>query len=206
MSKRPAKRERQVQAPRARESKQERPGWMKVAFAAAVLVVVGAAAAGVILSRSGSGSSAASLASAGSPAAKSSGSAFELRGTDPVTGKQVNLASFAGKPVVINIWASWCPGCAAEARALATFAGMHPDAQVIGIDIQDTKADARDFYRRFGWKHPSIFDPTGELAASLGLRGLPTTIFLDRRHLEAARIVGETDLAGFTAGLRRATT
>ena len=190
MSKRPAKRDRQERPPGSRESQQQqqRPGWMKVAFAAAVLVVVAAAA------------------SAGSPSAKSSGSALELRGTDPVTGKQVDLASFAGKPVVLNMWASWCTGCAAEARALASFARAHPEAQVVGIDVQDTKSGAREFYRRFGWRHPSIFDPSGSLAAQLGLQALPTTVFLDRTHRVVERIAGETDLAGFTAGLQRATT
>lgn len=206
MSKPPAKRERRVQAPRARDSRQERPAWMKVAFVAAVLVVVGAAAAAVVLSRSGSGSSAASPASAGSPSATSSGSALELSGTDPVTGKQVSLASFAGKPVVLNLWASWCTGCAAEARALADFARAHPEVQVVGIDVQDTKEGAKAFYRRFGWRHPSIFDPNGSLAAQLGLQALPTTVFLDRTHRVVERIAGETDLAGFTAGLQRATT
>ena len=206
MSKRLAKRERQGRPPGSRGSQQDRPGWMKFAFAAAVLVVVGAAAAAVVLSRSGSGSSATAPASAGSPSAKSSGSALELRGTDPVTGKQVHLASYAGKPVVLNMWASWCTGCAAEARALASFARAHPEAQVVGIDVQDTKSGARAFYRRFGWRHPSIFDPSGSLAAQLGLQALPTTVFLDRTHRVVERIAGETDLAGFTAGLQRATT
>lgn len=204
MSKRLAKRERQGRPPRSRGSQQDRPGWMKFAFAAAVLVVVGAAAAAVVLSRSGS--SATAPASAGSPSAKSSGSALELRGTDPVTGKQVSLASYAGKPVVLNMWASWCTGCAAEARALASFARAHPDVQVVGIDVQDTKSGAREFYRRFGWRHPSIFDPSGSLAAQLGLQALPTTVFLDRAHRVVGRIAGETDLAGFTAGLQQATT
>ena len=207
MSKRPAKRDRQERPPGSRESQQQqRPGWMKVAFAAAVLVVVAAAAAAVVLSRSDSGSSATAPASPGSPTAKSSGTALELRGTDPVTGKQVDLASFAGKPVVLNMWASWCTGCAAEARALASFAQAHPEAQVVGIDIQDTKSGARAFYRRFGWRHPSIFDPNGSLAAQLGLQALPTTVFLDRTHRVVGRIAGETNLAGFTAGLQRATT
>lgn len=206
MSKRPAKRERQGRPPRSRESQQERPGWMKVAFVAAVLVVVGAAVAGVLVSRSGSGSSAASPTSAGSPVAKSSGSALELSGTDPVTGKPVSLAAFAGKPVVLNLWASWCTGCAAEAEALAEFARTHPEVQVVGIDIQDTTSGAKAFYQRYGWRHPSIFDPDGRLAAQLGLQALPTTVFLDRRHRVAARIAGETNLAGFNAGLQRATT
>ncbi len=204
MSKRPAKRERQGPPPGPPKFQQERPAWMKVAFAAAVLVVVGAAAAAVVLSRGGSDSSAA--AAAGSPVAESSGSVLQLRGTDPVTGKQVSLASFAGKPVVLNMWASWCAGCAAEAGALASFARAHPEVQVVGIDVQDTKEGAKAFYRRFGWRHPSIFDPNGSLAAELGLQALPTTVYLDRTHRVVGRIAGETNLAGFTAGLQRATT
>src|SRR6266508_5687229 len=42
--------------------------------------------------------------------------ALELAGTDPVTGRHVDLASYRGKPLVINVWGSWCPGCKAEAE------------------------------------------------------------------------------------------
>jgi thiol-disulfide isomerase/thioredoxin len=128
-----------------------------------------------------------------------------LSGLDPVTGKPVRLADFRGKPVVINIWASWCPGCIAEARDLAEFGRKHPEAQVLGIDTQDSRGGARAFYARWGWTHPSIFDPSGSLAARLGLQGLPSTYFLNERHEIVARIVGEADLAGFEDGLRRAT-
>lgn len=131
-------------------------------------------------------------------------SGLELRGTDVVTGEDVSLAAFAGKPVVVNIWASWCPGCNAEALALARFAESHPDVGFLGINFQDSQEAARSFYRRYGWRFPSIFDPQGELAFRLGLQGTPTTIFLDAEHREAARIVGETDEAGFAAGLERA--
>jgi thiol-disulfide isomerase/thioredoxin len=207
MSQRRVKRERQAHNEAARKSQPPARGWMKVAFIAAVLIVAGAIAAAVALSRSGGGASAsAPVAAVGSPVSESRGSSLALRGTDPVTGKQVSLAAFAGKPIVLNIWASWCTGCVAEARALASFERAHPEAQVVGIDIQDSKAGARAFYRRFGWRHPSIFDPSGSLAARLGLQGLPTTIFLDRRHRVVGRVVGETDLAGFTAGFRQATT
>jgi thiol-disulfide isomerase/thioredoxin len=128
-----------------------------------------------------------------------------LAGTDPVTGAEVTLAQFEGKPVVVNIWASWCPGCYAEAPALARFAEAHPEAGVIGINYQDTRDGARDFYERYGWEFPSIFDPRGEIASRLGLQGMPTTIFLDADHREVARIVGETDEPGFADGLKQAT-
>jgi len=136
--------------------------------------------------------------------ASSSRDAPDLSGTDPVTGKEVSLAAFAGRPVVINVWASWCSGCNEEAADLRAFAAAHPEAQLIGVDTQDAKGAARAFYRRWRWRHPSISDPHGELAAKLGLQGLPTTIFLDREHHIVARIVGATDRAGFENGLRQA--
>ncbi len=197
MSQRRAKRERQTDTEAARGSSQTR-GWLRAAFLVAVLLVVSAVAAAVALSRNGGSSRTAA------PTSRSNGAPLVLSGTDPVTGRQVSLAAFAGKPVVLNMWASWCTGCIAEARALAVFERAHPKARVIGLDVQDSKSAARAFYRRFGWRHPSIFDPNGALAARLGLQGLPTTIFLDRRHRIVARILGETNLAGFSGGFRKA--
>jgi len=127
-----------------------------------------------------------------------------ISGTDPITGDTVDLDDYRGKPVVINVWASWCPGCNEEAVDLRRFAEMHPEAQLIGIDTEDSAGDARAFYARWGWTHPSVFDPNGAIAADLGLRGLPSTFFLDRQHRVAARIVGATDLAGFENGLAQA--
>src|SRR5437899_1396064 len=72
-----------------------------------------------------------------------------LEGTDPTTGKQVSLAAFKGKPIVLNFWASSCAACAAEASALAKFERAHPEAQVIGVDVQDSRSSARAWARRF---------------------------------------------------------
>jgi thiol-disulfide isomerase/thioredoxin len=200
MSLRRVKRERRRQAA-SQPSRWSRKTRLKVAFVIAVLVLVGGVAAAIALARGGGSGTAAAPSSRVSA---SSGSALELSGTDPLTGKAVSLASFAGKPVVLNMWASWCTGCAAEARALGDFERAHPEAQVVGVDIQDTKSGARAFYRRFGWRHPSIFDPSGKIAAEFGLQGLPATLFLDRRHRVVARILGATDVAGFNQGLHEA--
>jgi cytochrome c biogenesis protein CcmG, thiol:disulfide interchange protein DsbE len=128
----------------------------------------------------------------------------EFRGADIDSGDEVSLARFAGRPVVIVIWASWCPGCNAEARALARFARAHPEAGFIGVNFSDTRDAARSFYRQYGWRFPSVFDPDGRIASELGLQGTPTTIFLDAEHREVARIVGETDEAGFADGFAKA--
>ena len=182
-------------------SRQKKRTGRRQALAIGAAAVAGAAVlvVGTVVATRNSGP-----APVSSPSGAGNGRAVSLAGPDPITGKRVELAQYRGKPVVINIWASWCPGCIAEAGDLRRFAEAHSEAQVIGVDIQDTPAGARDFYRRWGWTWPSVSDPSGELAARLGLQGLPTTLFLDEQHRVVARIVGEGDFAGFEQGLEQA--
>lgn len=180
-------------------------------LAGAVMLVIAIVAAGIVLARDGAeGSrgppSAGMTASQGAePAAVEATPAPDLAGEDPITGKTVRLADFSGKPVVINIWASWCPGCNEEAADLREFAAAHPEAVVLGLDFQDTRAGAQDFYRRWEWTHPSIWDSSGTKASALGLIGLPSTYFLDENHRIVAQIAGASDRAGFERGLALAT-
>jgi thiol-disulfide isomerase/thioredoxin len=132
------------------------------------------------------------------------GTTVSLGGTNPISRKHLDLASLRGKPIVLNVWSSWCTECNAEAGELERFARAHPNAEVIGVDVQDTRSGAVAFYRRWRWRHPSIADPQGDLAARLAVRGLPTTFFLNARHEIVSSIVGAADLGGFNHGLRLA--
>lgn len=196
MSQKRAKRARQAQsgtAPPPARRHWWNSVWMWVGVGAAVVAAV---VGGTLAARSGGRE----------PALvhQSSSRSIQLSGRSPITGRKVSLAAYRGRPVVLNIWASWCTGCRQEARDLAAFARAHPGAQLIGLDTQDTDGDARAFYREFGWTHPSIRDPSGDIAAQLGLQGLPTTLFLDRQHRVVSRIIGASNEAGFAQGLRAA--
>jgi thiol-disulfide isomerase/thioredoxin len=171
---------------------------------AAVAALGAVLAAGIVLA-GGDGGSGGAASSAAPPRETSDlRPAPDLRGVDPITGKNVALADFHGKPVVVNVWASWCPGCNDEAADLRRFAAAHPEAVVLGIDFQDTKAGAKAFYRRWQWTHPSIWDVSGSLTGAIGLQGLPTTYFLSAEHRIAAQVVGASDFAGFEQGLEAA--
>ncbi|MEZ5102758.1 MAG: TlpA disulfide reductase family protein [Thermoleophilia bacterium] len=179
---------------------QARKGWSRrrklLAATAAAAALGGIVAAGVMASSDAGPAQAIEVSTAGQ---------VELSGTDPITGRTVSLADYAGKPVVINVWGSWCEGCIEEAEDLRRFVEQHPEAQMIGLDVNDTRSGARGFYRRWGWTHPSIEDVRGELSFRLGLRGTPTTFFLDEDHRLVGQILGATDLAGFEQGLAAAT-
>jgi len=174
-----------------------------LAAAAALLAVV---TAGVVLARDGDEASrnAATRDRGTQPTAVDAAPVSDLAGEDPITGRTVRLADFSGKPVVINVWASWCPDCNEEAADLRDFAAAHPEAVVLGLDFQDTRAGAREFYRRWRWTHPSIWDVSGTKTSALGLVGMPTTYFVDERHRIVAQVVGATDRAGFERGLELA--
>jgi thiol-disulfide isomerase/thioredoxin len=90
------------------------------------------------------------------------------------------LAQLHGKPVVVNIWASWCGPCVREAPELAAVASTYQGrVQFVGIDIEDQQGPAKQFIARFGWRYPSVSDPTGQIRDAFGLIGAPHTIFFD---------------------------
>jgi thiol-disulfide isomerase/thioredoxin len=140
----------------------------------------------------------------GGAAAAGTGPITGISGTDPLTGKTVSLDHWRGRAVAINVWASWCEGCTKEARALRRFEQAHPNA-VLGIDFNDSRAGARAFYRRYDLDHPSIWDPKGRLVTRLKAIGLPTTVFLNRRHEVVLAIAGAGTYAQFEDAWRLAT-
>jgi thiol-disulfide isomerase/thioredoxin len=123
-------------------------------------------------------------------------------------GAERRLADFAGKGLVVNLWATWCPPCVEEMPALDRLAAMvRPDRiEVLALSQDRGGAEVvRAFYARLGIRHLGIWlDPRGAAARAWGQRGLPTTLIVDRAGLEAARLEGVTawDAAPMVARIR----
>jgi len=114
-----------------------------------------------------------------------------------------SVADYAGKPLVVNFFGSWCGPCNAEAPDLATFATDNPDAQIVGIAVDDSESDAAGFMDEYGLTFPLVVDDQS-LAGEYGITGVPTTIFFDAQGQEVDRLVGASTLAQFDAGLAKA--
>ena len=104
------------------------------------------------------------------------------------------------KITVINVWASWCSPCRAEAPALQALSEKYPVTQFIGILTRDSKDSALAFTRRFGITFPTIADDEILLGFrnSLPVTSIPTTIILDKDRKVAARISGAITIASLS--------
>lgn len=121
-----------------------------------------------------------------------------LEGPDLDGDSTLSTADYQGKPIVINVWGSWCAPCRAEAPELVEAAKqLGDDVQFLGLNTRDlTEAPARAFVRGFEIPYPNIFDPDGTLLLGFGQlppKAIPSTIVIDAQGRVAARVIGEVD-------------
>lgn len=113
--------------------------------------------------------------------------------------RRVDSSRLRGRPVLLELWASWCPSCRSEAPMLARLAAsFRNDVRFVGVDVNDRRRDGLRFVRAYGLAFPHIFDPKARLARRLGVFGIPTFFLVDVRGRLAARLIGrqrESDLA-----------
>lgn len=98
-----------------------------------------------------------------------------------------------GRALVLNVWASWCSPCRAEAPALQELSIKHPEIQFIGVLTRDNLVAARAFVERFGITYPTLTDDAilANFSGLLSVNAIPTTLVIDRNGNLAARISGE---------------
>jgi cytochrome c biogenesis protein CcmG, thiol:disulfide interchange protein DsbE len=118
-------------------------------------------------------------------------------------GQHVSLAGFAGKPLVINFFASWCTPCQHETPLLARFyADRHGKTLIIGIDSNDQAGSAEKFVRAAGVSYPVGSDPFPcPVTTSYGVYDLPQTFFLNAQHRIVKHVLGPVTLAELNQGV-----
>ncbi|MEK6648734.1 MAG: TlpA disulfide reductase family protein [Actinomycetota bacterium] len=110
-----------------------------------------------------------------------------------------------GQVAVVNVWASWCAPCRAEAPTLAALSKKFPDVSFVGILTRDNPAAASAFVKRFAIGYPTLTDDAILIGfhASLIANAIPTTIIVDKHGRVAARISGEVTVASLTDLIER---
>lgn len=93
----------------------------------------------------------------------------------------VRLAGLRGKPMVLNLWAQWCPPCREESPYLRQYQkAAKGKVMMLGIDYDDPRPElAVEFASLVKWTYPQLQDPERRLSSVMRIGGLPTTLFVD---------------------------
>ena len=113
------------------------------------------------------------------------------------SGKQVNLKNYRGKLIIINFWATWCSPCKKEMPSLDS---LYQDDGFNNLEIfavnmeQPNQIKTKKFFNELNIKKLQIFfDKNLNFVKEFKLRGVPTTILINKKSEEFARIIGEVN-------------
>tara|TARA_Y100000741_G_scaffold107447_1_gene80457 strand:+ start:401 stop:925 length:525 start_codon:yes stop_codon:yes gene_type:complete len=109
--------------------------------------------------------------------------------------KKVNLKEYNSKVVILNFWATWCAPCKEEMPHLDKLKAKFKNLEIIPINIADEElTKSKEFFEELNIYNLEIFyGPSIELAKQFKLRGIPTTVIIDKEGYELARIIGYID-------------
>ena len=114
-----------------------------------------------------------------------------------LNGEKLSLIDYSQNPKIINFWATWCAPCRKEMPSLNKLKMLNDfiDVDIIPINIGgDTKEKSVKFFKDININNLNIFSGSGEeFSEKFKIRGLPTTILIDKNGYEFARIVGYID-------------
>lgn len=104
--------------------------------------------------------------------------------------KQLSKADVVGRPVLVNVWATWCPSCRQEHEQLLKIAAEN-SVPVIGLNYKDERTSAQVWLQQLGNPYQfNIYDEQGMLGLDLGVYGAPETYVLDAKGVIRHRHVG----------------
>ena len=152
--------------------------------------------------------SAAQVVGAAAPSTVAIGGVVREATLDGLNGPSRRLSEFRGRPLIVNLWASWCGPCRAETASLERLA-WHDEAQrfrIIGISTDDVRADALGWLSHSNATIPHFLDHNTVLETMLGATHIPLTVLIDADGRILERVYGERvwDSPGEIARIRRA--
>lgn len=181
-----------------------------IVVGALIGLAVGTLAA-VAIGLSGRGSSTAHLTTPGPTQESGIGTAKDVNGAtlpdqqfDLLAGGSARLTDYRGKPLVLNVWAAWCPPCQQEMPAFEqVHQALGDKVQIVGLDRADGRDAAVSFAGERHITYPLLFDPDDAFAPQLGIAVMPTTLFVSADGVVVKSHAGTFDAATLTKTIQQ---
>lgn len=109
-----------------------------------------------------------------------------------IEGGTFTLSESRGRPVVVNLWASWCAPCRTEIPDISAYADANPEVDVIGVAVRDVEGDARAFADGIGASYPLALG-TPQVEDAYPSIGLPATYVIDADGVVVEVVNGVVD-------------
>lgn len=116
----------------------------------------------------------------------------------------VALSSYQGRPVVLNLWASWCPPCRREMPVFEQAQAAFPNVAFVMVNQGETAEEAQSFLESEGLSLKDVLlDPSSRAMQAVQSRGLPTTLFFDAQGRQVDSHLGEITMPSLKDKIRR---
>ena len=120
-------------------------------------------------------------------------------------GNEVHLSDYAGKPIVLNFWASWCGPCQMEMPDFhEKYLELHDEVNFLMVNMttgRETMESATAFIEKNEYSFPVFYDTDSDAAMTYGAYSLPTTFFIDANGYAVAQATGAIDAETLQKGI-----
>ena len=110
---------------------------------------------------------------------------------EDMNGKSISISDFRGKIVFLSFWTTWCPACRIEMPSMEKLHQklINKDFAIVTVNLRESASKVKSFFKEFKLTFTALLDSTGLVAASFGIRSIPTTYILDK----TGRIIGKVN-------------
>ena len=115
--------------------------------------------------------------------------------TEDAAGNRVDFASFRGKLVLLNFWATWCPPCRLEMPSMERLYGEFRDKglEVVAVNFMESGEQVRAFAEEEKLTYPMLLDKRADIAGKYGVMRLPVSVLIGREGEVIAKAIGFKD-------------